>query len=216
MKIVMLTLTFLALNISAKAQLTNLPAKPLVTSETGSTKTGSVENGVFSSLRFGLSIEVPRSMTIISTADFKVLNDAGLKLIKSESGKKKEIEEAESRTQSLIAIAAMPPGTPLNSALEIAAAYQQPGVTSKMVLAKNIELFKGSSFTLKRNLGDVKIGRYVYSAADFDVVLAGVEFYQRIYVLMHKGYSIVFVNTHHNEEQRNEMEALLAKVILTK
>lgn len=216
MKTIVLTLTLLALDISAKAQPISPPAKPLITSETGSTKTGVVEDGVFSSSRFGISLEIPKSLTIISTADFKVLNDAGLKLIKSESGKKKGIEEAESRTQSLIAIAAMPPGTPLNSALEIAATYQQPGVTSQMVLAKNIELFKGSSFTLKRNLGDVKIGRYVYSAADFDVVLAGVKFYQRIYILMHKGNSLVFVNTNHDEEQRNEIEALLAKVILTK
>lgn len=216
MKIIILSFLFVVFVVSTYAQPTSPSGKSLVTSEAGSTKTGAIEDGIFNSKRFGISIEIPKTLTIISTAEFKVLNDAGLELIKSEGGKGKGIEEAERRAQSLLVIAAKPLGTPLNSALEIAAAFQQSGVTAKMVLTKNVELFKGSAYTLKRSLGELQVGYNIFSSADFEVQISGIKFYQRMYILMHKGYSIVIVNTYHNEEQRLEMEAVLAKAIFIK
>jgi len=216
MRIIFLSILSVIYLVTVSAQTPPKPKNVQITSENGSTTSGAVRDGVFRSEKYGLSLEIPDKFTIISTAESAVYREAGLDLLKANDKETKKIEEAENRATSLIAVSAKPFGEPLNSSLEISAASQQPGVTASMVLAANVAMFQGSAYALQRSIPNLKIGVNHYAAADFEVAIGAAKIYQRMYIKMHKGYSIVIVNTHHNNEQREQIEAMLAKIVFTK
>jgi hypothetical protein len=216
MKVIFLIVIMISIVSVLQAQDASKPATPITTSESGALKAGSIKDGKFVSDRHGISLAIPIGLHVVSSAENKAYNEAGVDLMKQGQGSNKRIEEAVQRTETLLGVATKPIGAPLNSALEIAAAKQERGVTARMVLAKNIMMFKGSSFSLRKALGNQKIGLDIYAAAEFDVSLAGINFFQRMYVTMHRGYSVVVQVTYHTDDQRVEMEKVLAKVVFAK
>ena len=117
MRILFGSLITFAFIVSLNAQSPTAPKTTVITSEKGLTRSGAVSNGVFMSQRYGVSLPIPAVFTVVLTAENKILNEAGLKLLKSEGKAAKGIERAEQRADSLLVISAKPLGSQLNSVL---------------------------------------------------------------------------------------------------
>lgn len=193
--------------------------KPAVTikgSSDSSMQWGSVNDGKFISERLGLSLQIPTSVIVASAVDSELLNAAGTDMLKQGNASEKRIDDAVGNAIRLILIAEKPIGSPENSALEMVTAKQQGGVTANMSLASNVTLLKGTPFSLKRFLGSVKIGSNTFAAAELEVSINSLKFMQRMYVVMHRGYSIVCAATYYTDTQRIELEKILATLSLKK
>jgi hypothetical protein len=177
---------------------------------------GSVENGKFVSKKLRLSLPIPSDLTVISTAEAEILTDAGVDMVKQGTASEARIDEAFKRSIILLGIAESPVGSPQNSFLELVAVKQVKGVTARMSLAANLMVLKGSPYTLKRSLGEVKIGPNTYAAAELDVSFNEVNFMQRMYVVMHGEYAVVCAITYFSDAQRLKMEKVLSMLELTK
>jgi hypothetical protein len=193
------------------AQSSAPPTKPAATGNWGA-----VQNGKFISERLRLSLPIPSNFTVISTVDAEILASAGADLLKQGTASEKRIDEAVGRSILLVALAEKPIGSPQNSALELVVVKQQSGVTANMSLAASVMLLKGSPYSLKRSLGSVKIGSNTFAAAEFEASFGEIKFMQRMYVVMHSGYSIMCAITYFSDPQRAEMEKVLSTLSLTK
>lgn len=195
------------------------PPKPAVTikgDSDSSLKWGLVADGKFASERLGLSYQIPTDFIVASTAETELLTAAGSDMAKQGNAQEKKIDEAVGNAIRLFLITERPIGSPENSALEMVAAKQPSGVTANMSLASNVSILKGTTFSLKRFLGSLKIGSNTFAAAELEVSVNGLKFSQRMYVIMHRGYSIVCVATYYTDAQRIQLERSLATLTLRK
>lgn len=175
---------------------------------------GSVSDGKFVSDRIRMSLQIPANLIVFSAVDSEILTNAGAELLKNGTVQETKIDEAIGNAIRLVAVAEKPFGSPENSALELVAAKQQAGVTANMTLASNMMLLKGTPFSLKRSLGSIKIGPNTFAAAEIEGSFGNLKFMSRMYVVMHRGYSIVCQATYYTETQRLEMEKVLATLSL--
>ena len=190
------------------------PASTKGVEETGTW--GTVKDGRFVSERLKLSLPVPAGYSVISTVESEILTKAGADIIKQGSRQDKQIDEAVGRTIKLIAIAEKPFGESDNSALELVAAKQPNGVTANMSLAANLMVLRGSPLTLKHSLGSLKLGSNIFAAAELDGAINQIRFKQRMYVVMHNGYSIICAVTYSSDSQLANLEKALAALSLAK
>lgn len=179
-------------------------------------KLGYDRNGKFVSEKLAFSIEVPASFTVISEAEAALLTDAGAEMLKKGPASDKRIDDAIGRSIRLLAISEKPFGSPQNSALEIAAVKQQTGITAKMALTSSVMVLKGTPYTLKRSLGSIRLGAHYFAAAEFEGTFGQIKLTQRLYMIMHKGYSILFVANYFTEQQRTELEKTISTFSPTK
>jgi hypothetical protein len=197
-------------------QTPNIQIQTQTTSRSDSASSGSVVDGTFHSEKYGLSLEVPANFHVLSAAENKLLTDAGRDAIKTDSSANDKIDEAVKRTESLLIIASKPLGSLKNNVIEVAALKQAPRVTSSMVLANSIVAFKGSAYSLKRALGNVKLGANTFAAAEFEVTLGGMTFGHRMYIIMHRGNSVVMGLSYHSEAEKIELEKVASNLVLAK
>lgn len=176
----------------------------------------SFKDGKFISDRLGLSLQIPSNFIVISDVESEILNNAGADLLKQGTASETKIDEAIGNSIRLVVVSEKPVGSAENSALEFVTAKQQAGVTANMSLASNLMVLKGTPFTLKRSLGSIKIGSNTFAAAELEGSFNNLRFMQRMYVVMHRGYSIVCVAIYYTETQRLEMEKVLATLSLKK
>lgn len=208
--------TFLvAVILSATANFVGQPPSPSPLVEVA-TPWGVVEDGTFKSQRLKLTLPIPKEYSLISTVEAEVLSNAGTDLLKQGSSKDSSIDEAVGRTIKLIAFSEKPIGAPQNASLELVAVKQQAGVTARMNLAANLMLLRGTVFKLKRSLGSLKLGTNTFAAAELEALVNGLSFFQRMYVIMHHGYSLVCAITYSTDKQRAALEKVLSTLVLSK
>jgi hypothetical protein len=188
---------------------------PSQAKNSGPTDWGRVSEGKFSSPILGLTMSVPESFTLISSAEADLLGSAGADVLKQGNANKK-IDDALSRTIRLLAVSEHPYGTPNNAALEMVAVKQRAGVTAKMSLTANVMLLKGTPFVLKATRTAVKIGTNSFEVADLEGEFSGILLKQRLFVMMHKGYSIMIAVTYGSEGQISAMEKVIATISLSR
>ena len=177
---------------------------------------GVIREGKFVSEELGLSLEVPASFNVVSQAEADVLADAGADLLKQGTASEKRIDEAVGRSKRLLVIAEKPLGSEENSALEIVAVKQPAGITAQMALASSMMVLKGTPYSLKRSLGAIKIGANTFAAAEFEGTFGNIRLTQRMYMLMQKGYSVLFAATYLTDPQRAALEKVLSTLSRTK
>jgi len=175
---------------------------------------GTIKDGKFVSTRLGLTLPIPAHFSVLSSVESEMLADSGSDLMKEGIVSEKQFDAAIARTIRLLAITEKPVGSPENSALEVVTVKQQKGITANMALAANVALLKGSPYVLKRSLTPLKLGTHTFSGAELEGTFGEVKVTQRMYVIMHKGYSIVFASVYLNDKQRTEMEKILSAVLL--
>lgn len=175
-----------------------------------------VADGKFTSRPVGMTMPLPDEFIVISTADAETLSVVGTDMLKQGAASGGAIDAAANRTIMLLAIAEKPIGTPQNSVLEIATVKQAAGVTAKMSLSANLAVLQGSPLTLTRNLGALKVGKNTFQAADLDGRFGAVTFKQRMYVSIHRGYSLLIAITYESPDQLAALEDVLAGLTLTR
>ena len=174
---------------------------------------GSFADGKFVSSRFGITISVPSTFQIFPAQEMEAMNEAGRELLIK--GKNSEqIDDAILGSIKVFVISEKPFGSLENSALDLVVGKQQKGVTANMVLASNLEMLRGSALILKRSLSPLRMKSNVFAAAEFEATMGNVKFHYRMYVVMHRGYSLVFSNAYFNEKQRTEIENVLSTLTL--
>lgn len=175
-----------------------------------------IKDGKLVSPELGLSMTVPSDLTVISTAEAEVFGKGGADLIKEGSTKKGQIDEALNRTIRLVVLAEKPLGSPQNASLEIVVVKQSPGVTANLSLAANVMLLSGTPYTLKSSREKYVLGTNTFAAADLDGKFGEITLKQRMYVIMHRGFSIVIANVYFTEQQLKRLEDVVATLEVEK
>lgn len=175
-----------------------------------------IKDGKLVSPELGLSMTIPPDLTIISTAEAALLEKGGADLLKEGSTKKGQIDEALNRSIRLVAVAERALGSPQNASLEIVVAKQPPGITANVSLSANVMLLSGTPYTLRSSREKYSVGANTFAVADFDGKFGEIALNQRMYVVMHRGYSIVIGIVYFNEQQLKKFEDLLATIELKK
>jgi hypothetical protein len=186
------------------------PPKPSSAKAIETPEWGVVKDGKFVSEALGLTMSIPADVVVVSTAEAKLLRDAGKDMLKQGATSEKKIDDAANRSINLLVITEKPRGSKENSALELVAVKQQKGVTANMSLLANIAILKGSPYSLKRSHGPLKVGSNTFAAADLEGTFGEVKLTQRMYTIMNRGYSVTFALVYSNDDQRLKLEQILS------
>lgn len=175
---------------------------------------GIVEDHTYTNKFFGFELKVPDDMTILERPQQELYSEAGIDIIKSKAdGSTSQFDSAYKRTINLLVISKLPPGTSGNSAAEFGTTKQMTGVTSKMVMAATASVMTSTgSFKLVANLPSKKFGGFTFVGSDFESTAFDVPLDHRIYITMHKGFSLVISITTSKDAGFTEFEDLFENI----
>lgn len=177
---------------------------------------GSVEKGIFQSRIVGLRMEIPDGFWVASTAEAEMLTNAGADLVKKSEAVDKKLDEALQNSKRLLLFSEKPLGTSQNAAFEIVAVRQAQGVSANMALAASVTALKSTKFELKGTKSPIKVGPNSFASANLELPNGDTLLKHRMFVIMHRGYSVLIGITYSNQEQLTNMEKILSSLLLVK
>lgn len=179
---------------------------------------GTAGEGVYRNAFFGMTLNFPNEWTVLSREEIEKSLQVGQDILKTQDKKNSAaIEAAAQREILILAVAEKNEATGNISNLFVGVRKQASGVTAEMVLTatKNL-LLQNSSIKLVKDTQKIKLGGETFSSVELQNNLHGENFYQRLFVVMRKGYSLNFVVTYKKTESLRAMENVLQSLSFTK
>jgi hypothetical protein len=172
---------------------------------------GTLRIGEYVNSFFDFSMALPLDWFLISNEQFEAFHREGHQL----SGNRVS-EKDESRTRVLVALSKSPPGKSPFAFLTIGAEKQRwKFITQKAVTEGNRDTvlnLPNIKSRLVRDVTDENLGKTVFSTVNIDIVVGEQTIHQKSYVLLSKGFSLVFQLQYIDDAERVEMERSLASL----
>src|SRR5579864_301287 len=182
---------------------------------------GHIDGSVYSNEFFGLHISIPAGWSVAGEAAKKQLIEKGKELIKSpDAASQHGIDESVNRTTQLLTISRFEinkPNAQTNPSL-VCLVERLPdaaaGIKSRDYAALVGDGLKGSSLTLAP-VGEIHaetVDGVEFSVLDVKGKVQEQDVYQKYYVNIVKGYSLVFITTYYSDDDHKLTAAIVASV----
>lgn len=178
---------------------------------------GNVENGVYKNEFFGVKVDVPAEMHILTKQEQGDARDGGARMLsKDVDGDQEAWERAVKAEVLLLSVSEVKPGTGPSASLNIGVIRQPTGTTPKEVADTAKEfLLRNPAISVVSHSKAVELGGRDFSRLELEVKNGGSKLDVRYYVTIVRGYSMTFVVTYLEKEQLDRFEKVLATVKFT-
>ncbi len=173
---------------------------------------GSTENGAYKNEFFGVKVNVPAEMHVLTRQEQTDNRDSGAKMLsKAVEGDQDAWERAAKAEVLILSVSELNPGTGPSASLNVGVIRQPPETTSKEVAdtTKNF-LLRNPGISVVSNTKDVKFAERDFSMLELKVKTEGATVEIRYYVTIVRGYSMTFVVTYLEKQQCDRFEKVLA------
>jgi hypothetical protein len=178
---------------------------------------GNVDNGVYKNEFFGVKVDIPSEMHVLTKQEQGDARDGGTRMLsKDVDGDQEAWERAVKAEVLLLSVSEVKPGTGPSASLNIGVIRQSTGTTSKQVADTAKEfLLRNPAISIVSNTMALKLAARDFSRLELKVKTGGPELDVRYYVTIVRGYSMTFVVTYLEKEQLDRFEKVLATVKFT-